>query len=55
MQLPATSTSQDTIEILIAAFGGVIACIQGFTLYVLGDIRSRVTRLEQLQMERDGK
>lgn len=50
MQIPATSSSQDTIEILIAAFGATIACIQGFTLYVLGDIRSRVKRLEDLQM-----
>jgi hypothetical protein len=50
-QDPATSASQSTIEILIAAFGAVLTISQGFMLFILGDMRSRIRRLEDLRLK----
>jgi hypothetical protein len=44
------------IASLAAAFGFLSAVIQAFGLYILGDIRSRISRLESKEMGfRNGK
>ena len=42
------------IEIMIAAFGLLITGVQGLSLFILSDIRTRLTRLEDRAMEGKG-
>jgi 5-carboxymethyl-2-hydroxymuconate isomerase len=50
MQIPATAGSQVTTEIIIAVIGALLVAIQSLTLFILGDIRARIQRLETLRM-----
>lgn len=45
----------DTVMIMAAVFGTLITVIQVLCLYILGDIRSRVARLESQMMNKADK
>lgn len=40
-----------TGEVIIAVVGGVMAVIQALTLFILGDLRQRIMRLETAAMK----
>jgi hypothetical protein len=39
-----------TGQILLSLIGGGICLLQGFTMYILGDLRNRIVRLENRTM-----
>ena len=49
--MQASSTSDiTTVTIIVGLFGALVTVIQVLGLYILGDIRSRVARLEGFLM-----
>ncbi|HYL64444.1 MAG TPA: hypothetical protein VE077_17660 [Candidatus Methylomirabilis sp.] len=46
----ATVQGQEHVEYIVAAFGILLAAIQSLGLFILSDIRKRITRLEDRAM-----
>jgi 5-carboxymethyl-2-hydroxymuconate isomerase len=49
----SSSVDITTVTIIVGVFGGLVTVIQAMGLYILGDIRARITRLETHVMEKN--